>query len=161
MSKRGAFVSTVSHIMDDDEQVILCLGDISVFAFRDAFIKHPKRCFNFSTTEQASVGACAGLAMSGLYPVYHTISSFLIRRAFEFLHIGFGLQQLPGLFVGVGGAADYASLGATHCADAEIELAQHAKLPALKPRNEAQVAAAITDAVRHRECLYLSIEEGV
>ncbi len=160
MTKRAAFVSTVSRLMDEDDKLVLCLGDISIHAFRDVFIKHPRRCYNLGCTEFASIGVCAGLAMSGLYPIFHTISPFIVRRAFESLHIGFGLQRLFGLFVGVGGASDYAKLGPTHCCPEELELARLAKIPAIQPWSALTVTTIIEQCVRERLLQYLSIEEG-
>src|SRR5262245_59166344 len=118
MSLRSAFIQTVSHLMDGDDNLVLLLGDISVYAFRDVFEKHPTRCYNIGICEQASISLAAGLAIEGFYPIYHTIDAFMMRRAYEQLRLDFGEQRLPGLFVSVGGSMDYAALGPTHqCAE--------------------------------------------
>ena len=82
-TQRQQFVNTVSRLLAEDEKVVLLLGDISSFAFRDAMARFPERVLNVGTCEQASVGMAAGLALEGLYPIYHTIDPFLVRRAYE------------------------------------------------------------------------------
>lgn len=161
MTLRSAFVATVSRLLDEDESVVLLLGDISVYAFREAFERHPKRCINIGVCEQASVGIAAGLAASGLYPIYHTISSFLVRRAYEFIYLDFGTQRLPGLFVGVGGANEYAKLGPTHLVPEERHLMHRVpRMSFLAPDDEEEVERDVRSAVHHRALTYISLEES-
>jgi transketolase len=146
--------------MDEDESVVLLLGDIGVYAFRDTFARHPKRCYNLGVCEQASVGLAAGLAMSGLYPIYHTISAFLVRRAYEFIRLDFGEQKLAGLFVGVGGANEYEKLGPTH--RCEEQAALMTKVPMMHsyfPADEKVAGGWISQAVIQRQLAYISLEE--
>src|ERR1017187_964987 len=98
---RKAFPKTVLELMDKDERVVVLLGDIGVFAFRDVFAKYPTRCYNMGICEQTMVGMAAGLAMAGFIPIVHTISPFLVARAYEQIRDDFGFQNLKGTFVGV------------------------------------------------------------
>jgi transketolase len=160
MTLRAAFTRTMSRILDEDESVVLGLGDIGVYGFKPAFEKHPTRVYNFGVAECGSIGLCAGLAMSGLYPVYSTISAFLLRRAYEFLRLDFGEQQLPGLFVGIGGRNEYAKLGPTHCCDEEFQLVN--MIPRMRyysPSDDDDAAFAITLAIANRELAYVRLEE--
>lgn len=162
MTLRSAFVATVTRLLDEDESVVLMLGDISVYAFREAFARHPTRCFNMGVCEQASVGMAAGLAASGLYPIYHTISSFLCRRAYEQIYLDFGVQRLPGLFVGVGGAHEYVKLGPTHCAEDERTLMKCVHgMAYLASDDEEEVERDLRSAVYHRALAYIRLEERV
>jgi len=110
---RKQLVKTVTDILKD-ERVVLLLGDIGVYSFREAFQSFPDRVFNIGILEQASVGLAAGLAMEGMIPVFHTIAPFLVERALEQLKVDFGYQKLNGNFISVGASYDYASLGCTH-----------------------------------------------
>jgi transketolase len=154
--------------MDEDESVVLLLGDIGVYAFRDTFARHPKRCYNLGVCEQASVGLAAGLAMSGLYPIYHTISAFLVRRAYEFIRLDFGEQYLAGLFVGVGGSQEYKKLGPTHCCSEHLGLMS--AVPGMRCIEPSRSTSQIDDAellakhfleraVRERMLMYMNLEE--
>jgi transketolase len=160
MTKRAAFTRTMSRILDEDESTVLLLGDIGVYGFRDAATKHPARCLNIGICEQASVGVAAGLAMSGMYPVFSTISSFLLRRAYEFLYLDFGIQRLAGLFVGVGGRNEYAKLGPTHLCPEDSKLS--GLIPGMKfyaPVDDGDVERVIAHAITNRELAYVRLEE--
>lgn len=111
---RKQFVKTVTAIMEENPKVVLLLGDIGVYGFREAFAKFPDRVYNIGILEQASVGVAAGLALEGMIPIFHTIAPFMVERALEQLKIDFGYQGLGGNFVSVGGSYDYADLGCTH-----------------------------------------------
>jgi len=100
--------------MDKDERVVVLLGDIGVFAFKDVFEKYPTRIFNIGICEQSMVGMAAGLAMAGFIPIVHTIEPFLVDRAFEQIKDDFGYQELKGNIVGVDVSETAPNLGYTH-----------------------------------------------
>ena len=114
MSMRGQFVKTIESLIETDQQVVLLLGDIGVFGFRNSLREKPNRVYNIGILEQATVGVAAGLAKAGLIPIIHTIAPFLVERCFEQLKIDFGYQQLGGNFISVGASYDYSALGCTH-----------------------------------------------
>lgn len=111
---RNQFPKTVMEIMDKDERVVVLLGDIGVHAFKDVFAKYPNRCYNVGILEQSMVGMAAGLAMAGFIPIVHTISPFLVARAYEQIRDDFGFQNLIGTFVGVNVYDTNPNLGLTH-----------------------------------------------
>lgn len=119
---RKQFVKTVTDIMEKDARVILILGDIGVYGFREAFNRFPNRVYNIGILEQASVGLAAGLAIEGFIPIFHTIAPFIVERALEQLKVDFGYQGLGGNFVSVGASYDYASLGCTHHCPGDIQI---------------------------------------
>jgi transketolase len=124
MSMRKQFVQTVNRILANDPRVVLLLGDIGVFGFRDAFAAFPDRVFNIGILEQATVSLAAGLAKTGLIPIVHTIAPFLVERCLEQIKIDFGYQGLGGNFVTVGASYDYAALGCTHHCPGDIQVTQ-------------------------------------
>ena len=122
MSMRKQFVQTVESLLDEDGKIVLLLGDIGVFGFRNSFKKYPKRVYNIGILEQSTVGLAAGLSMTGLIPVVHTIAPFVVERCIEQLKNDFCYQKLGGNFVSVGGSYDYAALGCTHHCPADVNL---------------------------------------
>lgn len=110
------------EIIDKDERVVVLLGDIGVYAFREIFEKYPKRIYNMGICEQSMVGVAAGLAMAGLIPIVHTISPFLCARAYEQIRNDFGFQDLIGTFVGVDVYSTNHNLGLTHSCPEDIEM---------------------------------------
>jgi transketolase len=119
---RRQFAVTLERLLNEDLRVVLLLGDIGVFGFRNAFAKHPKRTINMGILEQASVSVAAGLAKEGLIPFFHSIAPFIVERAFEQIKVDFGYQELGGNFVSVGGSYDYPALGCTHHCPGDISL---------------------------------------
>lgn len=117
---RGQFVQTISQLMPTDERLALMLGDIGVFGFRHLLKDYPTRTYNIGILEQASVSLAAGLSLTGMIPVFHTIAPFIVERAYEQLKVDFGYQNLNGNFVSVGASYDYAGLGCTHHCPADI-----------------------------------------
>ena len=110
------------ELMEKDERIVVLLGDIGVFAFKDVFEKYPTRCFNVGILEQSMVSMAAGLAMSGFIPIVHTISPFLVARAYEQIRNDFGFQNLVGTFVGVDVYTTNPNLGLTHSCPEDISM---------------------------------------
>lgn len=119
---RKSFVSTVSNIINRNQDTALFLGDIGVFGFRHVLADNNLRAFNYGILEQAMVGAAAGYAEAGFHPFISTIAPFIVNRAFEQIKIDFGYQELPGTFISVGASFDYSPLGATHYCPEDLAL---------------------------------------
>lgn len=122
---RNLFPKSVLEIMNKDNRVVVLLGDIGVFAFRDVFVKYPTRCYNIGICEQSMVGMAAGLAMAGLIPIVHTIEPFLVDRAFEQIKDDFGYQELIGTIIGVDVSETSPNLGYTHQCPYALEHMAH------------------------------------
>lgn len=137
---RKQFPKTVLAIMDRDERVVVLLGDIGVFAFKDVFDKYPTRCYNIGILEQTMVGMAAGLAMAGLIPIVHTIEPFLVDRAFEQIKDDFGYQNLIGTIVGVDVSKTASNLGYTHqCPYAISHMDDVPNMNTFEPKNPEQL----------------------
>lgn len=117
---RKQLVKTVAGVLKSDPRTAVLLGDIGVFGFRDCFKDFPDRVYNIGILEQATIGMAAGLAISGMIPIVHTIAPFLVERAYEQLKLDFGYQKMGGNFVSVGASYDYAALGSTHHCPADV-----------------------------------------
>jgi transketolase len=117
---RKQFVKTTEELLDTDENVVLLLGDIGVFGFRNSFKNHSSRVYNIGILEQSMVSLSSGISKSGMIPIIHTIAPFLVERCLEQIKIDFGYQNLNGNFITVGSSYDYASLGSTHHCPADI-----------------------------------------
>lgn len=111
---RKQFVKTVESLLEQDEKIVLLLGDIGVFGFRKSFEAFPERVYNIGILEQSTIGLAAGLSIDRFIPIVHTIAPFLVERSFEQLKNDFCYQKLGGNFVSVGASYDYAALGCTH-----------------------------------------------
>lgn len=127
---RKQFVETVSEIFGSDAKVVLLLGDIGVWGFREIFNEYPERTFNIGILEQTTISLSAGLSLAGLVPIVHTIAPFIVERSFEQIKLDLGYQALGANLVSVGGSYDYASLGCTHHCPADVSILN--EIPAME-----------------------------
>lgn len=161
MNQRRQFSETMLDVMESNPHVCVLLGDIGVFAFREHMARWPMRCINAGVSEQGMVGMAAGMAASGLYPVIHTIDSFLARRAYEFLRLDFGEQNLPGLFVSVGHDRDYAALGPSHhCPEGHDLIQCIPNMLVVEPANANAVDIAIRGAIDNQMLAYIRMRDN-
>jgi transketolase len=117
---RKQFVKTVSSLIQNDERVVLLLGDIGVYGFRDMLLNYPQRAYNIGILEQSTISLSAGLSLSNLIPIVHTIAPFIVERALEQIKVDLCYQGLGANLVSVGASYDYAALGCTHHCPADI-----------------------------------------
>tara|TARA_Y100000592_G_C5436572_1_gene301037 strand:- start:287 stop:1174 length:888 start_codon:yes stop_codon:yes gene_type:complete len=111
---RNTFAQTLTSLAEEDERLVLLIGDISHHLLRDFQSRFPNRFYNAGICEQSIVSMAAGLAAEGLKPVVHTIAPFCVERAFEQIKIDLCYQNLDVSIVSVGSSFDYAHLGCTH-----------------------------------------------
>lgn len=119
---RVSFAKTAAALVDEDLSVALVYAEISGQFFRDVHRRHPDRVINVGIREQLLVSVGAGLALSGMRPIVHTFSSFLVERAFEQIKLGFSHQDVGGVLVGSGGSVDMAAAGRTHQSPGDVAL---------------------------------------
>lgn len=156
---RASLPSFISNEMTNSEDIYLLLGDIGVFGFSELLNHFPERAINLGIAEQSIVGMAAGLAKEGCYPIFHTITPFMVNRAFEQIKVDFGYSKLPGLFISVGASYDYGKLGGTHHCPEDISLLStiegiHLYLPA----SALELEHAVAKSIRERQFAYIRME---
>src|SRR3954452_19379217 len=119
---RATFARTAADLVDEDPSVALVYAEISGQYFSAVERRHPDRVVNVGIREQLLVSVGAGLALSGMRPIVHTFSSFLVERAFEQIKLGFSHQDVGGVLVGAGGSFDVAAGGRTHQSPGDVAL---------------------------------------
>lgn len=122
MSMRSTFQATMADLLVRDDRLVVLLGDIGVWGFRQEMLTFPDRVLNFGILEQSMISFAAGLSAAGYLPVVHSIAPFLVERPLEQIKIDFGYQQLPGNLVSVGASFDYSALGGTHHAPGDVDV---------------------------------------
>jgi len=119
---RETFGATAVRLVDEDLSVALVYAEISGQYFGDVERRHPDRVVNVGIREQLLLNVGAGLALSGMRPIVHTFSSFLVERAFEQIKLGFNHQDVGGVLVGSGGSVDVSAGGRTHQSPGDVSL---------------------------------------
>ncbi|MGH3938643.1 MAG: transketolase family protein [Pseudonocardiaceae bacterium] len=119
---RTVFVDTVVDELDRDPRLAVVTADISSDAFAGAARRHPHRVLNLGIREQAMIGVAGGLALTGLRPVVHSYTPFLVERPFEQIKLDLGHQDVGAVLVSIGGSYDDPVWGRTHQAPGDIAL---------------------------------------
>ena len=121
-SVRQQFADTMVTMGMEDPRLVVLVGDVSHTILQPFAIAFPDRYYNLGVCEQALVGLAGGLAKVGLYPVVHSITPFLVERAFEQIKVDLCLQGAGAALVALGGPGDYAASGPTHQAVDDLAL---------------------------------------
>ena len=75
---RQAFADTMLKVGQEDQKLVVLVGDISHNILQPFAKACPGRFYNVGICEPTIVSMAAGLSMSGLRPVVHTIAPFLV-----------------------------------------------------------------------------------
>ena len=159
-SMRDAFINTTTRWLDEDPDLALVLADIGVgrFAERGVLERHPTRVINVGIREALAVGAAAGLAIEGFYPIVHTYAPFLVERAFEQIKLDLVHQSLRGMLVSIGASYDASMEGRTHQAPGDVALL--GTLPEMRieiPGHPLEVEAAMARARQDASASYVRL----
>ena len=92
-------------------------------AIDDLRSEFPDRVYNCGVMEQGTVGIAAGMAMTGLIPIFYTIVNFLAFRSIEQIRNDVILQNLNVKFIGTGAEDYFEFLGPSHtCGSQDVEI---------------------------------------
>jgi transketolase len=122
LDMRGAFVRTMSELLDTDPSVALVLADISADQFLPELRKYPERVLNVGIREQLLISVAGGLALTGLRPIAHTYAPFLVERPFEQIKLDLVHQDAGAILVSVGASYDWPAGGRTHQSPGDVAL---------------------------------------
>ena len=111
---RQEFSDMLLEVGMSDPNLVVLVGDISHFRLIPFAQACPGRYYNVGICEQTIVNMAAGLAMTGFFPVVHTIAPFLVERAYEQIKLDLCYQKIGANILTVGSAFDYSTLGCTH-----------------------------------------------
>jgi transketolase len=111
---RKQFSRTVMDLAGRDDRIVLVLGDVSVYLFREFKEKYPERFYNMGICENALISTAAGLSAEGLVPFVHTIAPFITERSLEQIKLDLCYNRFAVNFVSCGASFDYAWDGASH-----------------------------------------------
>lgn len=131
--KRVVIDKLIPHARED-KRIILLVSDMgfgAVDKFKEEF---PDRIYNIGIMEQGSVSIAAGMAMTGLIPVFYSIMNFMVFRAFEQIRNDVVLQDLNVKLISAGGNDYFEQLGKSHiCGQDDIKLMNLINMPVYNP----------------------------
>jgi transketolase len=119
---RERFYETASELVEEDARVAVVIAEIGGSALQRAQHVHPDRVVNVGIREQLMVGVAGGLALTGMRPIVHSYTPFVIERPFEMLKLDLGHQDGGAVLVSVGASYDSAASGRTHQAPEDVAI---------------------------------------
>jgi transketolase len=133
---RKTVINEIIPYAENDEKIVLLVGDMGFGAIDRFQEKFSGRVFNLGMMEQGMVSIAAGMAMSGLKPIVYTMVNFLAFRAIEQIRNDVVLQNLNVKFIGTGADDYFRFLGVSHCCGKDdVKIMQMINMPVLDPYN--------------------------
>lgn len=112
---RKEFGRIVGEIAATDDRVVVLSADSGGSSGFGEFMKtYPDRYYEFGIMEQGVTGIAAGMATTGLVPVFAAIAPFVTSRNFEMARNDAGYMRQNVKLVGRNGGFTYSDLGSTH-----------------------------------------------
>ena len=142
------FADTLIALAKQDPSIVAVTAAMDTGTGLNKFAAvYPERCFDVGIAEQHATTLCAGLAASGLRPVFAVYSTFL-QRAFDQVIHDVCIQQLPVLF-----AIDRAGLvgpdGETHQGAFDVSyLRLIPNITIMMPKDEGELRHMLYTALR-------------
>lgn len=119
---RDRFARVTSHLLDEDPRLAVVMADIGGAGLVQAKRRHPDRIINVGIREQLMISVASGLALSGMRPIAHSYTPFLIERPFEQVKLDLAHQGVGAILVSVGASYDASDSGRTHQAPEDVAL---------------------------------------
>ncbi|MBA2264227.1 MAG: transketolase [Chloroflexi bacterium] len=119
---RDRFADVTSKLLDEDPRLAVVMADIGGAGFVEAKRRHPDRIMSIGIREQLMISVVSGLALSGMRPIAHSYTPFLIERPFEQVKLDLAHQGVGAVLVSVGASYDASDSGRTHQAPEDVAL---------------------------------------
>jgi transketolase len=158
---RRQFKNTALDLAGQDERVVVILGDISFFLFKDFQEKYPTRFYNMGICENTLISVTAGLSSQGFHPFVHSIAPFMTERSLEQIKLDMCYNEFGGNIVTCGATFDYAWDGATH--HAWTDLAALRLLPGMEViqlGSEREVDALMRSQYNNKHPTYFRLSDN-
>jgi transketolase len=119
---RERFTRVASGLLDEDQRLVVVLAEIGLADFAGASRRHVHRVVNVGIREQLMISVASGLALTGLRPIAHTYTPFLLERPFEQVKLDLAHQGVGAILVSIGASYDVSFNGRTHQAPEDVAL---------------------------------------
>lgn len=158
---RRQFKNTVTALAAYDDRIVMLLGDVSVYLFKDFKEKYPDRFYNIGICENTLISVGAGLSSQGFYPFVHTIAPFITERSFEQIKLDMCYNQFGGNIVSCGASFDYAWDGATHHAYTDLALLRLLPdMEVMQPGSDKEVDVLIRSQYNNGHTSYFRLSDN-
>ena len=111
---RNKFIESLVQMAEENEKVILIVGDLGFSVVESFQEKFPNRFINAGICEQNMTSLAAGMAKEGFKVFIYSIGNFPTFRAAEQIRNDICYHHLDVTIVTVGGGLAYGNLGYSH-----------------------------------------------
>lgn len=147
-NQRRVFADSLYNLMIKDQSIYLVTCDLGWGVFDKIRNDFPDRFFNVGASEQAGMGIAVGLALEGKKPFIYSITTFLLRRAYETIKLYIDYEKIPVRLVGGGRDRDYAHDGISHWAGDDTDIMRNFKnIKAIWPAKESNIESYVEEMV--------------
>lgn len=156
---RKTFGAAVYEAAKTDQRIVVLSADSGGSSgFGDFMKEFPDRYYEFGIMEQGVVGFAAGLATTGLVPVFCAIAPFVTSRPFEMLRNDVGYMKQNVKIVGRNGGISYSDLGATHHSLEDFAIVRMIPgITILAPQDPGEITESVKAMLAHDGPVYMRI----
>jgi transketolase len=155
---RKTFSDFIKKQLDKNKFSAILLGDISVGLFLDSNEALHERCLNVGILEQSMISLAAGMSRGGITTYVHTISAFLVERAYEQIKLDLDYNKNKVVLVSANGPYDYQKLGPTHHCSFDIPMISQLKsIKIYAPARKEDLIYSLNDAKKNDNSSYIRI----
>jgi transketolase len=155
---RTAFIKTLFDLAQEDERIMLVVGDLG-FGVVTEFMKHlPNQFVNAGVAEQNMTGMAAGMALCGKKAFTYSIANFPTLRCLEQIRNDICYHDADVKVVSVGGGMAYGSLGISHHATEDLAILRALpNITVVAPGDPVEARLATQALVQHDGPAYLRL----
>ena len=155
---RTAFIRALEDVAEEDDRVMLVVGDLGFGVVERFAERFPERFVNSGVAEQNMTGIAAGMALSGKVVFTYSIANFPTLRCLEQVRNDVCYHMADVKIVAVGGGFVYGSLGMSHHATEDIAIMRALpNMTVIAPGDPAEAAAATRAVVNRPGPCYLRL----
>jgi transketolase len=157
---RKHFKDIVIELAEKDDKLILLLGDISVYLFKEFGDRFPSQFYNIGICENTLISMAGGLSSQNFHPFVHTIAPFVTERSYEQVKLDMSYNGVGGNIVSCGGSFDYAWDGATHHCYTDLELMRMLpRMEVMQPGNNKELSTLVKSQYANGNPSYFRLSE--
>ncbi len=155
---RTAFIETLLKLAQQDERIVLMVGDLGFGVVTRFMERLPRQFVNAGVAEQNMTGMAAGMALSGKIVFTYSIANFPILRCLEQIRNDVCYHSANVKIVAVGGGMSYGSLGVSHHATEDIAIMRALpNMTVVAPGDPTETALATRAITQHPGPCYLRL----
>ncbi len=141
----------------EDKNFFVMSGDHGYALFDQLRKVAPDQFINTGVTEQAMIGAAAGMAKTGKKMVVYGLASFIPIRVLEFIKMNICYEQLPVIILGDGAGTVYTTLGASHQCGEDIACLKTLPIKIFSPADKFEMKLCLDQAFKEKIPTYIRI----